>query len=177
MLLAGRQDEELLRGGPWAKSEANGGRARYWIFSSDCKKIERPYFRHELASALAWLQKRKQMGIASDLTAYLIAAHHGKVRLSIRSLAQENSPKEQDRLFARGIWDGDCLTHENGILDEDVNLDLSIMQMGEGSWLERTTGLRDNPAIGPFRLAFMESVLRIADWRASRMEETGTVVR
>ncbi len=69
------------------------------------------------------------------------------------------------------------LAHAKGILEEDVQLNLSIMQMGEGSWLERMTGLRDNPGSGPFRLALLESVLRIADWRASWMEETEMVVR
>jgi CRISPR-associated endonuclease/helicase Cas3 len=113
----------------------------------------------------------------ADLVAYLIAAHHGKVRMSIRSLDQENRPKEANRLFARGIWDGDRLSHVKGILEKDLKLDLSIMQMGEGSWLERMTGLRDKPGVGPFRLALLESILRISDWRASSMEEKKTVVR
>ena len=80
--------------------------------------------------------------------AYLIAAHHGKIRMSIRSLDQENRPTDPNRLFARGVWDGDSLAQAKGILEEDVQLNLSIMQMGEGSWLERMTGLRDNPCIG-----------------------------
>ena len=112
-----------------------------------------------------------------DLTAYLIAADHGKVRMSIRSMDKENRPKEDNRLFARGIWDGDILSQFEGILDQDVHLDLTIMQMGEGSWLERVTGLRDKPGIGPFRLAILESILRISDWRASRKEEKKMVVQ
>jgi CRISPR-associated endonuclease/helicase Cas3 len=178
MLLAGKSDEENRRaGGPWAKSKGNNGRARYWVESSDGRVIERRYFRHELASALAWLQTQGQTGADADLVAYLIAAHHGKIRMSIRSLDQENRPTDPNRLFARGVWDGDRLAHAKGILEEDVLLNLSIMQMGEGSWLERMTGLRDNPWIGLFRLTLLESVLRIADWRASRMEETERVVR
>ena len=136
----------------------------------------RRYFRHELASALAWLQIKGKMAKDADLVAYLIAAHHGKIRMSIRSLDKENRPKETERLFARGIWDGDILSQVEGILDQDVTLDLSIMQMGEGSWLERMTGLRDNTGIGPIRLALLESVLRIADWRASAKEEKKVVV-
>ena len=57
MLLSGWQDDESLKaGGPWAKSDGNMGRPSYWVDASDGKRIERKYFRHELASALAWLQ-------------------------------------------------------------------------------------------------------------------------
>ena len=48
---------------PWLAKSTRGG------------KHSRPHFRHELASALALLH----MG-ASDLTVYLAACHHGKVR-------------------------------------------------------------------------------------------------
>ncbi len=177
MLLAGKTDREsIMTGGPWAKSEGNSGRPSYWIESDDGRVVERPYFRHELASALAWLQTEGEDRKDCDLVAYLTAAHHGKVRMSIRSLDQEKKPSDPGQLFARGIWDGDRLPRVEGILKDDVLLDLSIMQMGEGSWLERMIGLRDNSGFGPFRLAFLESLLRIADWRASRMEETKTVI-
>jgi len=36
------------------------------------------------------------------------------------------------------------------------------------SWLARTLSLRDSPEIGPFRLAFLEALLRVADWQASQ---------
>jgi len=178
MLLSGMEDDGGLKsGGPWAKSDGNTGRPLYWVISCDGNKIERTYFRHELASSLAWLQTQGRMAEDADLVAYLIAAHHGKIRMSIRSLDKEKRPREPDRLFARGIWDGDILSHVEGILDQDVTLDLSIMQMGEGSWLERMTALRDKTGLGPFRLALLESVLRIADWRASAKEEKKVVVR
>jgi CRISPR-associated endonuclease/helicase Cas3 len=177
MLLSGRQNDKSMKaGGPWAKSEGNSGRPSYWVESSDGKRIVRRYFRHELASALAWLQTQGRIAKDADLVAYLIAAHHGKIRMSIRSLDKEKRPKEPVRLFARGIWDGDILSQVEGILDQDVPLDLSIMQMGEGSWLERMTGLRDKEALGPLRLALIESILRIADWRASGKEEKKMVV-
>ena len=101
MLLAGKSDEEnRMAGGPWAKSKGNSGKARYWVESSDGRVIERRYFRHELASALAWLQTQGRDGEDADLVAYLIAAHHGKIRMSIRSLDQENRPTDPNRLFA-----------------------------------------------------------------------------
>ena len=108
-----------------------------------------------------------------DLIAYLIAAHHGKVRLSIRSLPDEKGDETQpDRLFARGIWDGDIIRPIPGLLDESATLHLSLMQMGEGprghSWLARTTTLRDQ--LGPFRLAWLETLLRAADMRTSAAE-------
>jgi CRISPR-associated endonuclease/helicase Cas3 len=177
MLLSGKEDYGGLKsGGPWAKSDGNTGRPFYWVISSDGKEIERTYFRHELASALAWLQTQGRIAKDADLVAYLIAAHHGKIRMSIRSLDKEKRPREPDRLFARGIWDGDVLPQVSGILDQDLPLDLSIMLMGEGSWLERMTGLRDKDALGPLRLALLESILRIADWRASAKEEKKMVV-
>jgi CRISPR-associated endonuclease/helicase Cas3 len=52
----------------------------------------------------------------------------------------------------------------------EISLDLSFMQMGQGqhgsSWLARAVALRDR--LGPFRLAYLETLLRAADARASR---------
>jgi CRISPR-associated endonuclease/helicase Cas3 len=48
----------------------------------------RPFLRHELASALAFLGECGGED-GADLAAYLIAAHHGKVRLSLRALPAE----------------------------------------------------------------------------------------
>jgi CRISPR-associated endonuclease/helicase Cas3 len=136
-------------------------------------KYERTGFRHELASALAMIQS----GLP-DLAAYLAAAHHGKVRLSIRSMPNESTPPEPDRRFARGIWDGDAIGPADlggGEQLHQMQLDLSLMEMGEGplgdSWLARMLALRDAREVGPFRLAYLEVLLRIADWRASAMAE------
>lgn len=49
-----------------------------------------------------------------------------------------------------------------------ITLDLSLMRLGAGSWLERMLTLRDDTdTLGPFRLAFLEALLRAADIRAS----------
>ncbi|MFZ1413166.1 MAG: CRISPR-associated helicase Cas3' [Defluviicoccus sp.] len=136
-------------------------------------KSPRKFFRHELASALAYLANRGWVEDA-NLSTYLIAAHHGKVRMRLRSLPKEPTP-EDDRLFARGVWDGDMLpeTRLGDIVVPATKLDLDLMQLGEGpcgpSWSARTQALLTKH--GPFRLAWLEALVRIADWRASAAEE------
>lgn len=149
----------------------------------------RKYFRHELASALAVLTASESLIPAElrDLVAYLVAAHHGKVRLSIRSLPEEKVPDRkrpdgQPVRFARGVWDGDELPETDlggGVLAPAVRLSLEPMELGlceeepfqgQPSWLERMLRLRD--LHGPFRLAYLEALLRAADMRVSKANLT-----
>ena len=140
----------------------------------------RAYFRHELASALAFLS-HEHWSRDADLVAYLIAAHHGKVRMNLRALPREAAPKDQrtGARFARGVWEGDVLPPfdlEGGEHWEGGNLLLSIMELGwddvsRESWTERTRELLAR--LGPFRLAWLETLLRVADWRASAAERNG----
>lgn len=164
----GTPDAPPQSGAPWAKSNHHRKPGP-----------GRSYFRHELASALAWLAAAGDAHkLETDLVAYLIAAHHGKVRLSLRSVPGETPPPSGVH-FARGIWDGESLPSEGDVLLPTgdrvgpFRLDLSLMQLGEGSWLERTLALCEHSSIGPFRLAYLESLVRIADWRASRKEASG----
>lgn len=158
-------------GKTWAKSP-NMGTIRYHTTDANGKVEERRYFRHELASALTWLSI-SEPGFETDLIAYLLAAHHGKVRMSIRSIPTEPRPGDE-RLFARGIWDGDVLM-QNDMLGQDVALDLSPMMLGAGSWTGKVLRLRDHADLGPFRLAFLEALVRVADWRASEKERRSLV--
>jgi CRISPR-associated endonuclease/helicase Cas3 len=134
----------------------------------------RRHFRHELASALAWLAQHDGEPDA-DLIAYLIATHHGKVRLSLRALPKETEPPDA-RMFARGVWDGDSLPEvrfQDGETLPVTVLHLDLMRLGEGprgaSWTTRTQRLLKTH--GPFRLAWLEALVRIADWRATRIEQ------
>ena len=171
--------QEMLRDGPHTPADPS-------VLYAKSKNAPSPSngatgyrrLRHELASALAWLLVGPRELAECDLVAYLIAAHHGKVRLSIRSLPNEPAPPGDDRPFARGIWHGDKLPPVplGDITTPAVTLELSFMQMGEGphgpSWLARTIGLRDR--LGPFRLAYLETLLRAADARASGAVEPAT---
>ena len=142
---------------------------------------ERAYFRHELASALALLA-RETWSRDADLTAYLVAAHHGKVRMNLRALPRERPPSDPDRAdarFARGIWEGDELKPVDlgaGERWAGGRLTLSLMELGWDaltgeSWTERTRDLLTRH--GPFHLAWMETLVRVADWRASAKEQEG----
>jgi CRISPR-associated endonuclease/helicase Cas3 len=134
------------------------------------QRHSRPHFRHELASALALLQTGH-----SDLTIYLAASHHGKVRLSIRALAGETKPNSEEQRYARGIHEGESLAAVDlgdGVITPLIeNLSLEPMLLGASadgarSWLERMIALREG--IGVFRLAYLECLVRAADVRASK---------
>lgn len=159
-----RYQEQLSTkaGGPWAKPGGSGGRH------------SRRYFRHELVSSLALLNNGIEiLGVEPDLVRYLIAAHHGRVRMSIRSLPDERPWPEPPARVALGVWDGDQLPAVETPLGTiaPATIDLSIMEMGDGaagpSWGERALRLRDRQDLGPFRLGFLEAIVRAADWKAS----------
>lgn len=146
------------------------------LAKSDCvgpMRHGRPFFRHELASMLGWLAQHDDEP-GADLIAYLILAHHGKVRMSLRAMPTEQAGAEVKR-FARGIHEGDLLPAL--AFDDErssaITLNLALMEIGLGeqgpSWGERALRLLEQ--FGPFRLAWLETLVRIADWRASSAEQ------
>jgi CRISPR-associated endonuclease/helicase Cas3 len=169
------EDDGSPRPGSWANRRDVAKAPNAWWK----RRYERKHFRHELASALAILHPEtglRHEGL--DLIAYLAASHHGKVRLSIRSLPDETQPNDAQR-FARGIWDTDLLPAVDlgGIIAPEVSLSLELMELGlceqspfknQPSWAGRMLRLRDS--LGPFRLAFLETLLRCADERASALQ-------
>ena len=141
------------------------------------------HFRHELGSALAVLEHVtiEDEGVR-DLAAYLAAAHHGKVRLGIRSLpgARRNnrdSNPDADKLLGYRVSEPETLPPVElgqGLRVPKTMLDLSIARMGideneRRSWLERSLTLLEQ--FGPFRLAYLEAIVRAADMRASAEEQ------
>ena len=101
--------------------------------------------------------------------------------MNLRAYPAETAPRDTDgrpdgRRFARGVWDGDAVPAVDNGLGETWQggmLRLSVMELGEhptsgASWSERTRGLLAKH--GPFRLAWLEALVRVADWRASASE-------
>lgn len=149
----------------------------------------RPEMRHEVASALAMWRAYRSNNTKPfpALAVYLTAAHHGKARTVMRSTMPQG-----DDVF--GLWsEPNALV----LGDDHWPLDFSIAKDGadgrwEGDEFVMTgpgwTGLvadllgpsrpeerSDAGAVpegeprhlGPFALAYLESLVRIADWRAS----------
>lgn len=112
-----------------------------------------------------------------NLIAYLVACHHGKVRVALHA-----SPKDQDYvarddrgLPIRGIREGDRLPEVRVAPDDapvpEATLTLSPAAIGlsattGSSWRERCIGLFER--FGPGALAYLEALVRAADVRASR---------
>ena len=131
----------------YAKSNRYGG--------PSCK------FRHEVASALAYLAEED----SDDLVAWLVMAHHGKVRMT-------PTPWEDDQLDdVAGVRSGDRIPARAMSLvgrEEACSLDPDVLLPSRShlGWQGRTVKLLEEH--GPQFLAYLEALVCVADWRAGR---------
>jgi CRISPR-associated endonuclease/helicase Cas3 len=120
-----------------------------------------------------------------DLLAYLIVSHHGKVRGAWQGTRHDQDFPDDERYLGtgqplRGVREGDLLPAvELAVADGSIHrtpalslhLDPAILGLSSRygpSWGQRVHGLMDR--FGPFALAWLETILRVADVRASRLD-------
>ncbi|MGH7194350.1 MAG: type I-G CRISPR-associated helicase/endonuclease Cas3g, partial [Candidatus Saccharimonadales bacterium] len=153
-------------------------------------KAFRPGLRHEAASALAMWRHYAVSNKAPypALAVYLAAAHHGKVRTVLKAISREGGdvfgvgrtpetlrfdgrdwPMDFSVAFdgSDGEWTDDGFT-VNGPGWTGIVADLLGPWRGEADAAWTRVVPRDEPrALGPFALAWLEALVRVADWRAS----------
>jgi CRISPR-associated endonuclease/helicase Cas3 len=153
-------------------------------------KAFRPGLRHEAASTLAmW----RQYAVSNEapypaLAVYLTAAHHGKVRTVLRAISPEGGDvfgvgrTPETLCFGGRDWPMDfsvAFDGSDGEWTDDgfvatgpgwtgIVADLLGPWRGEADAAWTGAVPRDEPrALGPFALAWLEALVRVADWRAS----------
>lgn len=160
--LAGPDEKERINaGGPWAKSNSDG---RLYFKGGVA-------FRHELASLLILdgpLHDLLEEAPDPDLARYLVLAHHGKLRIQVRDPADLAVLDTADGNTILGLRDGDITVVPPLLGRPATRLTVDLGQFtlgGDRSWTRTALNLRDR--YGPFVLAYLETVVRVADWRAS----------
>jgi CRISPR-associated endonuclease/helicase Cas3 len=113
-----------------------------------------------------------------DLLAYLVCAHHGKLRVAWH-LGKGDQEAGDSALRIRGVREGEVLgslllAAADGSLYELPPIPLNLAPAANGlnartgrGWTERVLGLLQTH--GPFTLAWLEALLRAADQRASKL--------
>lgn len=115
--------------------------------------------RHEMASLLAFLQSKHA---ADDLAAFLILAHHGKVRLL------PDAWDDEDPVDLCGVRDGDTIPAvalPDGSQPIVLETTTVLPSREHRGWQGRVRRLLEKH--GPFLVAYLEGLVRVADWRAS----------
>jgi CRISPR-associated endonuclease/helicase Cas3 len=155
--------ERIASGRPWAKSGGSGALE----FAGGVS------FRHELASLLLIdgpLHHLLAEAPDPDLCRFLVLAHHGKLRVQVRDpgdLAVLPAGEAGERKIL-GL-EHDASSDIPAMLGQPattLTVDLDQFELGgERSWTSAVLALRER--YGPFVLAYLETLVRIADWRAS----------
>jgi CRISPR-associated endonuclease/helicase Cas3 len=137
-----------------------------WAKAKSMKNYQRRGFRHELASAVGALINGK-----SFLFAYIVAAHHGKIRVKLSNfdwLQDEYWLKKEQGLHGLVQQDQvpNCSLGSNASdqIDE-FKIDLKYLDNWENNVKEEISNL------GVFKLSYLETLVRIADRRASKLKE------
>jgi CRISPR-associated endonuclease/helicase Cas3 len=156
--------EKIAEGRPWAKSAGSGRRLEF---------AGKVHFRHELASLLLIDGPLHPLLAASpdpDLTRYLVLAHHGKLRVQVRDPGDLTvlPPGEAGQHTILGLTHGETTDIPAMLGQAPATLTVDLDQFdfgGDRSWTRTVLALRDK--YGPFVLAYLETLVRVADWRAS----------
>jgi CRISPR-associated endonuclease/helicase Cas3 len=155
---------EIAAGRPWAKSGTTSKAGRLEFAGG-------PGFRHELAS-LMFLDGPLRGLLAEspdpDLTRFLVLAHHGQLRVQVNDpdapVPLPGDPARRILGLEQGAVSGvpSLLGQPATTLTVDLG---QFFPAGERSWTGTVLALVDK--YGPFVLAYLETVVRMADWRAS----------
>ena len=141
--------------------------------------VGREGFRHELVSVFVLATDGAtdlldRLGVSRSrhpLVRYLVAAHHGYLRVTARDPRWDG----RDGRAVFGCFDGEPTPPVlvDGYTLPASAIDLGVFRTGPvDSWVDHVMDLLAE--LGPFRLAYLETVVRMADWRASaRLELAG----
>lgn len=154
--------QEMLRGSGFAQGED----PREGVYYAKSNRFRRTpnggrRFRHEVASALAYLAS----GDPDALVAWLIMAHHGKVRMTPTPW-DDHRPDD----FA-GVRRGDRVPAKvMSFVAREVTCELEpallLPHVTHPGWQGRAVKLQKKHGVQ--FLAYLEALMRVADWRASR---------